>query len=74
MSVRKQAVMHIKQESEYFEAFLGEEFDAYCNEMGQEGTWGDELTLVRAHSSLIFLGIEFLKLSFFPFVLMLPQP
>ena len=30
-----------------YEVLLGEDFDSYLNSMAQEGTWGDELTLVR---------------------------
>ena len=55
MSVRKQAVTHMREEAEYFEAFLGEEFETYCDEMGQDGTWGDELTLVCKAKWPLFL-------------------
>eukprot|EP00775_Hariotina_reticulata_P008191 gene8191-8382_t len=43
--VRRQAVEHIKSSSEDYSALLGEDFDAYVDGMGQDGCWGDELTL-----------------------------
>jgi hypothetical protein len=37
----------MKRDSSFFLGFLGEELDVYCEEMLMNGTWGDELTLVR---------------------------
>uniref|UniRef100_A0A7S1SPJ6 OTU domain-containing protein n=1 Tax=Tetraselmis chuii TaxID=63592 RepID=A0A7S1SPJ6_9CHLO len=45
--IRKKAVAHMKRDSSFFLGFLGEELDVYCEEMLMNGTWGDELTLVR---------------------------
>ena len=44
--VRRSCVDHMLQRRGDFEAFLGEDFRGYVREMGRDGVWGDELTLV----------------------------
>ncbi|GIL48474.1 hypothetical protein Vafri_4989 [Volvox africanus] len=44
-AIRHQAVSHILAQRDAFEAFLGEEFEQYIQQMERSGTWGDELTL-----------------------------
>lgn len=54
----------MRQASDYFEGFLGEDFESYCEEMEEPGTWGDELTLVgswsRSHPVQVLLPNRFL--------------
>lgn len=40
-----------REHSEDFAPFLGESFEGYAAAMGRDGTWGDELTLVRFFGS-----------------------
>mmetsp|Transcript_17786 Transcript_17786/g.44756 ORF Transcript_17786/g.44756 Transcript_17786/m.44756 type:complete len:340 (-) Transcript_17786:91-1110(-) len=51
-NIRRKAVAHMKADSDFFVAFLGEDFDDYCKEMLMAGTWGDELTLRAAADGL----------------------
>ena len=46
--------------SGFYAAYLGEEFGAYIASMRRSGTWGDELTLVRARllQSRLFFSFE----------------
>lgn len=48
MSLRQKAVDHMEQHKADYEGFLGENVDEYLKEMHEDGTWGDELTLVRS--------------------------
>ncbi|GIL74520.1 hypothetical protein Vretifemale_4518, partial [Volvox reticuliferus] len=45
VAIRHQAVSHILAQRGAFEAFLGEDFEQYVQQMERSGTWGDELTL-----------------------------
>jgi hypothetical protein len=44
-AVRAAAVAHMLRRRDDYEAFLGEDFDAYVAGMATQGTWGDELAL-----------------------------
>lgn len=43
--VRRKAIEYMRQRSEEFEMFLGEEYPQYLGGMERSRTWGDELTL-----------------------------
>lgn len=45
--VRANVVAHMRQHKADFESFLGETWHQYITDMSHDGTWGDELTLVR---------------------------
>lgn len=49
-AVRRKAVKYMTEHKQDFEAFLGESFRSYMKEMAQTSSWGDELTLARAHA------------------------
>lgn len=55
----------MRSHKEEYDEFLGESVDEYLKSMEQPGTWGDELTLVKALFSIqqAFLSKQFRALS-----------
>lgn len=58
-----------------YKAFLGDDWKQYLKEMEKQGTWGDELTLVRCGSGLQLFGTDHCSdHAFAPTRLHLQQP
>jgi uncharacterized protein YdbL (DUF1318 family) len=57
MSVRQKAVNHMKEHKADYAGFMGEEIDSYLSEMSEDGTWGDELTLVSSFPTQVLSGV-----------------
>ena len=55
--VRTDIVEHLRSNSSRYSAFLPESYDAYIENMGRDGTWGDHVTL-QAASNLYGLEIR----------------
>ena len=55
--VRTGIVEHLRSNSSRYSAFVPESYDAYIENMGRDGTWGDHVTL-QAASNLYGLEIR----------------